>query len=350
MGPKPGIAIITRKTRMQGLRERYATTGMAAFALEQAQVHERARRKPKTAPKVRQMRRGLPASTLDDDNDSQKETGESGEVTIHAYQVEDDAYRGSLEQLQRELDFGLPLKFVDRDFVPNFEFQTCELVVVVGQDGLVANVAKYVGNLPIVAINPDPQRIDGLLLPFKTPQARRAVGQVLEGKAKIRPVTLAEVELNDGQRLLAFNDFFLGAASHVSARYVLRVQDREEPQSSSGVLVSTGAGSTGWFSSVFNMVQGVAAWRGGSIDVGERLAWEDRRLLWAVREPFASKHSRTELVAGLLAAGQELVLESLMPTGGVVFSDGIEADALQFNSGAIARVRAAEQRANIVVG
>lgn len=334
---------------MQGLRERYATASMAAFALEQAQVHERARRNPHD---IRTTGRAVSGKKRQqaERHKSQESGAEQVEATIQAYQVEDDAYRSSLERLERELDFGLPLKFVDREFVPNFEFQTCELVVVVGQDGLVANVAKYVGDLPIVAVNPDPQRIDGVLLPFKTSQTHRAVRRVLEGKAKFRLVTLAEVELNDGQRLLAFNDFFLGAASHVSARYVLRVQDREEPQSSSGVLVSTGAGSTGWFSSVFNMVQGVASWMGSPVGQGEQLTWEDRRLLWAVREPFASKHSKTALVAGWLDEGNELVLESLMPSGGVVFSDGIEADALQFNSGAIARVRAAEQRARIIVG
>jgi len=43
-------------------------------------------------------------------------------------------------------------------------------------------------------------------------------------------------------------------------------------------------------------------------------------------------------------------LESLMPSAGVIFSDGMESDFLQFNSGAIARVRAAEQRARLVVG
>ena len=51
----------------------------------------------------------------------------------------------------------------------------------------------------------------------------------------------------------------------------------------------------------------------------------------------------------MLEAGQELVLESLMPSGGAVFSDGMEADFLEFNSGAIATVRAAEQSARLVV-
>jgi hypothetical protein len=52
----------------------------------------------------------------------------------------------------------------------------------------------------------------------------------------------------------------------------------------------------------------------------------------------------------LLQSGEELLLESLMPSGGVIFSDGMEADFLNFNSGASAQVRAAEQRAHLVVG
>ena len=80
-----------------------------------------------------------------------------------------------------------------------------------------------------------------------------------------------------------------------------------------------------------------------------RMPWEDRRLIYVVREPFVSRHSQANIVSGMLESGQELVLESLMPSGGVVFSDGVEADFLQFNSGATATVRAADQRARLVV-
>ncbi len=138
--------------------------------------------------------------------------------------------------------------------------------------------------------------------------------------------------------------------SHVSARYVLRVDEKAEPQSSSGLLVSTGAGSTGWLSSVVNMAEGFARWTGGGLQHGIRLAWEDRRLVWVVREPFRSKQSGADLVAGWLDQGQELVIESLMPSGGVVFSDGVESDFLAFSSGAIARIGVAQQRARLVVG
>src|SRR5205823_5606414 len=134
---------------------------------------------------------------------------------------EDDTYQRAIGRLHTAVDFGLPIQIVDREFVPNFDFARFEVVVVIGQDGLVANAAKYVGEVPIVAINPDSRTIDGILLPFKLSDARRVVGRVLDGKFTTRDVTLAEVNLPDGQKLRAFNDFFLGASSHVSARYKL---------------------------------------------------------------------------------------------------------------------------------
>jgi hypothetical protein len=161
---------------------------------------------------------------------------------------------------------------------------------------------------------------------------------------------LAEACLNDGQRLLAFNDLFLGAQTHVSARYRIRWAKSEEPQSSSGVVVSTGAGSTGWVSSVFNMASGVAALAGGHPVKPMRLDWEDRRLLFVVREPFISRHSKASIVAGIVGHQQALELDSLMPSGGIIFSDGVEADFLQFNSGSSVIVRAAAETAQLVVG
>ncbi len=39
-----------------------------------------------------------------------------------------------------------------------------------------------------------------------------------------------------------------------------------------------------------------------------------------------------------------------MPSGGVLFSDGMEDDFLAFNSGVVAELRAAPQRARLAVG
>ena len=301
------LIIVTRKTRLQELVERFNTRSQAKFYIEHG----------------------------------------GGEFAD--YEREDDAYRSSLEVLHRTLNFEMPVQLVDRGFVPTFQFQKEDLIVTLGQDGLVANTAKYVGAQPIVAVNPEPTRFDGILLPFSPNQARSAVAKVIEAKAKIHEVTLAEIKLQDGQHLLAFNDLFIGARSHVSALYKINYGKKSEMQSSSGVLVSTGAGSTGWLSSVFNMTSGVAGFCGGNAVKPFRMPWEDRRLVYVVREPFISRHSQANLVAGMIESGQQLVLESLMPVGGVVFSDGMEADFLQFNSGAVATVRAAEERARLVV-
>jgi hypothetical protein len=75
-----------------------------------------------------------------------------------------------------------------------------------------------------------------------------------------------------------------------------------------------------------------------------RLDWDDPRLAFVVREPFRSRASDVRLTAGLIDEGEELRLESHMPEGGVIFSDGVEADTLAFNAGAVAVVRAAEKR------
>ena len=122
-----------------------------------------------------------------------------------------------------------------------------------------------------------------------------------------------------------------------------------ESQSSSGILISTGAGSTGWLSSLFNMAAGFSRSFGGSVAEPVKLDWSDRRLIWAVREPFVSRHSHASLVAGTLAESEELVIGSQMPMGGVIFSDGVEADFLEFSSGTIARISVSRQSARLVV-
>lgn len=356
----PSIAIVVQPTRMSGLLMQQATAGAAKFKLRRSREHEqlhRAARKRQPGDAVR-AQRGAPvlsktmaAELADvDEGESAEARLADLEADFATYKREAETYEQVVSRVRRDVDLGYPLSLVDRDFLPNFDFGRCAVVMVIGRDGLVANAAKYVGDLPIIAINPDPSRIDGVLLPFGAADARPAVQRVLAGRFNFEPVTLARVDLNDGQSMLAFNDFFVGCASHVSARYTLRVGDRAEPQSSSGVIVATGAGSTGWMSSVFNMAAGVAKWRGQPPPPAVTLAREERRLLWAVREPFRSRHSSAQLVAGMLEQDDELVVESLTPDRGVIFSDGVESDFLAFNSGTIARISVSQQAARLVTG
>lgn len=334
MNRQPSIVIVTRPTRLEGLRRRWGTLGQAKFSLNAARAIDSEAAITTSLSKGRRQANTEMSSTVQAD--------------FEEYSSEDLVYQTAIHQLEASLQFGVPVKTIDRAYVPNYDFGLASVVIVVGQDGLVANVAKYVGNVPIVAVNPDPERIDGVLLPFRTQQAVNAVRAIMSGTARIKKVTLAEAQLNDGQRLLAFNDFYIGAATHISARYVLIVDRQSEPQSSSGVLVCTGAGSTGWISSVYNMAAGVARFLGTSVSTPSPIAWDDRQLLWAVREPFQSRTSKIGMIAGRLDEPNELVIESLMPEHGVIFSDGIEADFLPFRSGAIVRIGISQQQAHLV--
>jgi len=265
------------------------------------------------------------------------------------YEIEHENFYTSLSLVQRTLSKSIKNKVVDRQFLPSYLFNQNQVIVVIGQDGLVANAAKYVNNTPIVAINPDKERYDGILLPFNPENFFPAIEGVLTNNFKARVVSLAEAVLNDGQRLLAFNDLFIGAASHVSARYKIKFRNKSEEQSSSGIIVSTPAGSTGWLSSIINMTYGMFEFieRFSGKKKAARLTAE--QLMFAVREPFASKKTQTSIQAGLLNANTQLIIESLMPSNGVIFSDGIESDFLKFNSGSIATIGTAREKATLVL-
>lgn len=286
------LILITRKTRLEQLTERFNTQAQAKFYLTQA---------------------GLDFAD---------------------YEREHEQYRRALEQVQSAIQVGMPVQTMERSLVSTYLFAPTDVVVVLGQDGTVSNTAKYVGHCPLLGVNPDPERFDGVLLPFRVEGLRRALQATLAGKAKMKEVTLAEAVLSDGQKLLAFNDLFIGARTHVSAHYRLQ----KERQSSSGIIVSTGAGSTGWLSSVFNMTAREPI----------HLEWDSRQLYFVVREPFISKHSSAHWAAGYVKEGAPFEVESLMPSRGVIFSDGMEDDALSFTSGLVARIGPSQQRARLV--
>lgn len=319
------ICLIVSSTRMKGMLKRWGSKGTAKF-------------------RMRSSRLAAFASKQMDHTEAER----LAEQDFLELQREDDAYDHAFRAVRNDIDLGLPVAVVPREYLPNFDFSMAKAVVVLGQDGLVANTAKYVRGLPIIGVNPDPTRFDGVLLPFQVSEARRAVQRVLKDSAVTRAVTMGRADLNDGQSMLAFNDFFIGCQSHASARYRIEQGSESEMQSSSGVIVATGAGSTGWLSSVFNMVRGISSSREEKLEIS-KLGWEERSLAWVVREPFKSKVSEATMVVGRIEAGTSLGLESLMPERGVIFSDGIEADALEFNTGCIVSIRVADQAAQLVV-
>jgi hypothetical protein len=215
------------------------------------------------------------------------------------------------------------------------------------------NAAKYLDGQPILAVNPDPATIEGVLLPFTTDGIAVSVRQAIEGCCAIRRLAMAEARLSDGQTVRAVNDLFVWRQTHASARYRLHVAGRSEEQSSSGIIVSTGTGSTGWLRSVVAGASHLVAALGG--DPGETARADACRfdpcaeeLRFFVREPWPSRATGAEIVHGRVIAGEALQIVSQMPEGGVLFGDGVETDYLPFNSGAVATIALSDRKANLL--
>jgi hypothetical protein len=244
------------------------------------------------------------------------------------------------------------VQVLDRDLVPNYLFGKQDIVVALGRDGLVANVLKYLlEGQPLIGVNPDPKRWDGQLLPFFPEDLSKIFPEVLRQSRNVQSVTLAQATLNDGQVLRAVNDLFVGRQTHASARYEISQGCARESQSSSGVIVSTGLGATGWLKSVLAGAAGIARFCGVSQPVGLTHSFDRSapELYYTVREPYPSASTGADMVFGRITARSPLQIVSNMPENGVIFSDGIEQDFLQFNSGSMVTIGIADQKGYLVV-
>lgn len=315
------------------------------------------------------------------------------------YQREHETYRAAVAAVEESLRRFGRLQTLDRTFLPNFLFGDDDLVVVVGQDGLVANTIKYLDGQPVLAVNPDRTRWDGVLLPFVATDVDKIIREVAAEKRQYKEITMAKAALNNGQILYGVNDLFVGPKSHTSARYLIEQGERKEKHSSSGIIISTGLGSTGWFKSLMagasaianellrtgsvktagkksskssvnekssvSAATGVSAESDGAgsmmesstagaaqkveVEPQPNFAWNSDYLYFTVREPFPSKASAATLVFGKVTSNSPLKIVSQMPEHGVIFSDGIESDFLEFNSGTEAAISLAEKRGRLVV-
>jgi hypothetical protein len=229
---------------------------------------------------------------------------------------------------------------VERADLDRFVFGPEDVIVVVGQDGLVANVAKYLDGQPVVGINPDPKRNPGVLVRHPPWAAAQLLEAAVAPEAR-RPIvrhTMVEARTDDGQVLRALNEIYVGHPSHQSARYRIEPPRVEaERQSSSGVLVSTGTGSTGWCASVWRM-------RGSQLRLPEP---QEHRLCWFVREAWPSPATGADQVEGSLAGDD--VLGVVAEADLVAFGDGMERDALALTWGQRVTFGVADRQLHLVV-
>ncbi|MEU4560991.1 hypothetical protein AB0F72_21640 [Actinoplanes sp. NPDC023936] len=288
----PRVVVVSRRSELDELLARHGTRGAAAFFL-------------------RQRGRDL------------------DEVTQRH-----EALRSALTEVGAAVPADWRRGHVERADLPRFLFAPEDVVIAVGPDGLVANVAKYLDGQPVIGVDPEPGRNAGVLVRHRP----SAVAGLLRARPSGQERTMVTARLDDGQELSGLNEIYVGHAGHQSARYVLTdPSGARERQSSSGLIAGTGTGATGWCASIA---------RDRAVAPPAPAPGEEA-LCWFVREAWPSPATGVSLVAGTLTGRAELELTSESERL-VAFADGVESDALELSWGQRIRISVAGRRLHLV--
>jgi NAD kinase len=263
-------------------------------------------------------------------------------AALASVSVRHDATEQALQTVSAAIPGGWRRGSVEREDLDRFLFEPEDLVIVVGQDGLVANVAKYLGGQPVIGIDPNPGSGMGVLTRHRAEDCARLLAAASQGKAQAQQRTMVEAVVDgsaSGLGLTALNEIYVGSPTHQSARYVLTLPDgRAETQSSSGLLAGTGTGATGWLLSA-------ARERRSTMPLP---APTDRSLGWFVREAWPSPGTGADLTEGLVDEQQSLTILVRSETL-VLFGDGMEADRVPLTWGQTVSLAPARRTLTLIV-
>lgn len=230
--------------------------------------------------------------------------------------------------------------WVLREELDRFRFDPSDVIMAVGWDGLVPNVAKYLTGQPVFGVNPFSAAQQMMKWgPIAASKIYKDLDAVLKDHVEDR--TMVKVTLSDGRSLVAMNEIFCGHRSHQSAKYDISHSGKTEYHSSSGLIVSTGTGMTGWALSLSGAMK---------IDPSAHAVVKPTRpfLLFLVREAWTGPGTGTSIQHGIIAPATPLSVVSKIQDGGILFGDGIESDYLDFNWGEKAVFAPSEQPLRLV--
>jgi hypothetical protein len=273
---------------------------------------------------------------------------ESREQSVERYEAEDRAQRGALAEIRRQIPNDLPVTSLTREDLPAFLFRDKDLVVVCGPDGLFVNTAKYIANQLVLSVNPDPRTVAGVLMLFPPHAVGELIARIRAGHHRAERLPFIKATIDDDAVVWGVNDVFLGRRDQISARYAVSFAGRLEHQSSSGVIVSSGVGASGWLRSIATMAAGLDGVKSPRLLASLPHATSSE-LVFVVREAFPSPDTGTSIVTGRVRPDKPLALISEMPDGGCVFSDGIVEKAVDWPAGSRVTVTVGDRYVTRVV-
>lgn len=218
-----------------------------------------------------------------------------------------DVHYTALNHVRKILEsLGIPYQRVYQPYAAFDEFNDRDLIIAVGGDGTILNTAHFMlGETPLLTVKSEPKSIGGLCVINYT-EFEEAVRNILAGKFKTEK--WARIEGKIGNRTdFALNEILIGPKYRSgAARYEINFNGKKEAQLSSGIIISTGSGSSAWYRHI-----------AGNEGAFPRDADELK---------FIATEYNTEngykLANGIFKPGDILKIKSLMSINGAVSFDG----------------------------
>lgn len=173
-----------------------------------------------------------------------------------------------------------------------------DLVLSVGGDGTLLRAAHSAQSAVIFGINSNRKKSEGALCSATIVDLKEKTQKAIEGNFVIRSFARARISFkNKSKSYDALNEVYVGSAiSYITSRYSLKFGKIKEKQKSSGIIASTGLGSTAWYSS----------------SARESFSPENNELRFIVREPYRGRLSAFNLKKGSITGKQKLSLKLKM--------------------------------------
>ncbi len=228
-------------------------------------------------------------------------------------------------------------QFISRDELTREVAARAELVIALGGDDHLKFVSHFVDATPIMAVNSDPVLSNGGLAYFVASGFETVLRRLENEQFDIEEWARLEAMLNGSSVGLATSEFFLGEDRRRDmSRHILEFDGAKEEQRCSGLLVVTGAGSSGWYDAAGRFLH----------SEGDKFSPKAKHARFLITEPFGGRVTEYSMVKGTLEIGQELVVHSLNDSRGVLTNDSIEEQ--EFNRGTKAVIRIADTPLGVV--
>jgi len=165
-----------------------------------------------------------------------------------------------------------------------------EFVISIGGDGTALSASHFTFELPLLAVNSNPKKSEGVLTTININELEKKLEEIKKDNFETEKLERIEAEIN-GKKIdfPALNEIFIAnEKAYLVSKYKIKIKENAEEQRSSGLIFSTGTGSTAWFKSAG----------------GKPFKPDARHIKMIVREPYFGKLKKFEILEAEINEGE----------------------------------------------